>query len=77
MLSINIQVDLKFLTYICVNYMHIYVSTSFHHWTFIFYTTSGMHRPPIKGRHLVYHICSDAKLVRNMFIDCIITQYQT
>ena len=29
---INIQVG---FTYICVNYMHICVSTSLHHWTFI------------------------------------------
>ena len=35
MLSINIQVGLKFSTYIYVNYMHIYVLTSFHRWTFI------------------------------------------
>ena len=41
--------------YICVNYMHIYVSTSLHHWFWsISYleTISGMHRRPFKGRYL-------------------------
>ena len=39
--------------HIYVNYIYIYASTSLHHWTFIFNTTSGMHRCPFDGQHLV------------------------
>ena len=42
-------------TYICVNFMHIYVSISLHHWIYSFFIkmTSGLHRCPFEGRHLV------------------------
>ena len=43
MQSINIQVGLNIIyTYIvCVNYRHIYTSTSLHHWTFILQNDIG------------------------------------
>ena len=44
---------MHFSTYICVNYMHINVSTSLHHWTF-FKTTSGIHRYPFESQYLVH-----------------------
>ena len=58
MLSINIQVGFNSQHIpICVNYMHIHVSTSLLQWTF-FMTTSGMHRRLFEGQHLEteYHI---------------------
>ena len=55
MLIINIQVGLHI--YICVNFMHIYVSASFTIGpSFFFETTSGMHRRPFEGRHLAVFV---------------------
>ena len=44
---------MKISAYICVNYMHIYVSTVCAIEPSFFKTTLGMHRCPFEGRHLV------------------------